>query len=234
MEGCLTPAGQARVHAYQPPPLPELSCIQRRRRRLLALHRGPWALATPPPVPMFPSHRCSVLGKTTGRCFTHCLPLNHSEAVFSSTLILASGSVSDPAAHSTTPQKAGHLSHVPRLQKSAYRFWRVNISQSETALSSAVLAQSGTDATVPLSTLASGQPVRVRWVPRSTQPNWILHAKLEIVCCVAACHWSHTRLFRCNIHSHLALRLKGVSTRLKWRQEAYVPQTAEHQPSVDE
>ena len=35
-------------------------------------------------------------------------------------------------------------------KKSAYRFWRVNISQSETALCSALLAQSGTDAMVPL------------------------------------------------------------------------------------
>ena len=34
--------------------------------------------------------------------------------------------------------------------KSAYRFWTVNISQSETALCSAELAQSGADAMVPL------------------------------------------------------------------------------------
>ena len=50
----------------------------------------------------------------------------------------------------TTPQEAGHLSHVPRLQKVPIAFWRVNISQSETALCSAVLAQSGTGAMVPL------------------------------------------------------------------------------------
>ena len=31
---------------------------------------------------MFPSRRCSVLGKETGRRLAHCAPLNHAEAVF--------------------------------------------------------------------------------------------------------------------------------------------------------
>ena len=58
--------------------------------------------------------------------------------------------------HSTTtttttiPRKAGNSSRSQPLQKSTYRFMGVNISQSETALCSAVLAQSGTDAMVPL------------------------------------------------------------------------------------
>ena len=47
-------------------------------------------------------------------------------------------------------QKAGNSRRSRSLQKSAYRFRRVNISQSETALCSAVLAQSGTDAMVAL------------------------------------------------------------------------------------
>ena len=47
-------------------------------------------------------------------------------------------------------QKASNSRRSRLLQISAYRFRRVNISQSETALCSAVLAQRGTDAMVPL------------------------------------------------------------------------------------
>ena len=47
-------------------------------------------------------------------------------------------------------QKAGNSRRNRLLQKRAYRFKRVNSSQRETALCSAVLAQSGTDAMVPL------------------------------------------------------------------------------------
>ena len=45
---CLTPAGQPRVHALQPPPIPELSCTPKGRRRLLVVCRRLWALATAP------------------------------------------------------------------------------------------------------------------------------------------------------------------------------------------
>ena len=46
--------------------------------------------------------------------------------------------------------QAGNNSSQSTTTKNASRFRRVNISQSETALCNAVLAQSGTDAMVPL------------------------------------------------------------------------------------
>ena len=47
-------------------------------------------------------------------------------------------------------KESRQLSSQSITTKSAYRFRSVNISQSETALCTAVLAQSGTDAMVPL------------------------------------------------------------------------------------
>ena len=131
-----------------------------------------------------------------------------------------------------------------QLRKSTHSFWRVNISQSETALCGAMLAQSGTDAMVPL--VPWPVPGHQRWDARqsplgalqhakktqernmriiywTSSAHWILHAKLEIVCCIlrSVSLVAHENLwFRCNLHSHLALRLKGVSTRSKWRQRS--------------
>ena len=50
-------------------------------------------------VSMFPRCCCRVLREEPRRRLAQCLPLNHSEAIFSSTLILASGSFSEPATH---------------------------------------------------------------------------------------------------------------------------------------
>ena len=50
----------------------------------------------------------------------------------------------------TTPQKAGHPSRVRQQPKKYLSLLEVSSSQSETALCSAMLAQSGTDAMVSL------------------------------------------------------------------------------------
>ena len=58
--GRLTPAGQRRVHVFQPPPVPEPSGTPRGRRRLLVLRRGLWALPTAPPVQLGTSFDISI------------------------------------------------------------------------------------------------------------------------------------------------------------------------------
>ena len=46
--------------------------------------------------------------------------------------------------------KQGHTNRIQQLQKKCLSLWEVNSSQRDTALCSTVLAQSGTDAMVPL------------------------------------------------------------------------------------
>ena len=109
----------------------------------------------------------------------------------------------------TTPRKASHSSRFRQLQKSAYRFGKKNSSQSETAHSSAVLAQSGTDTMVSMipwpvpghqrldarqSPLGASQHAKKKPKKNLQERNncglhtgrrlhtAVLHAKIEIVC----------------------------------------------------
>ena len=123
--------------------------------------------------------------------------------------------------------------------KMPYRFWRDNSSQSETALRSAVLAQSGSDAIVSMipwpvpGHQQLGQPVRVRWVPSQHAINLrknkcgshaerrlqaeALHIQIEIVCSiekrslVAPEYSAESR--RCNLQNSQSVPNERVSTR---------------------
>ena len=94
----------------------------------------------------------------------------------------------------TTPRKAGNSSRSQQLQKSTCRFRRVNISQSETALCSAVLDQSGTDAMVPL------VPWPVPGHQRSDSPS-------ESAGCLAAREEKSRKVLRNNCGSYTERRL---------------------------
>ena len=106
-EGCMKLDGQPGARVFQPPPCPELNCTPKDHRRLLVLHHGPGALATPPSCSTWDKFRCCqpaaavCLGRkreaASRTSFHSIMPTQF----FSSTLILARGSVRDPEAHSS-------------------------------------------------------------------------------------------------------------------------------------
>ena len=83
------------------PPFPRLSCTPMSHCTTILGHRREPLLLNVGQVSVLPPCRCDVLGKEVGCCLAHCIPFNHTRAIFSSTLILASGAFGDPGAHSS-------------------------------------------------------------------------------------------------------------------------------------
>ena len=95
-ERCPPPAGRQCFLAS--PPCPEPGCTpaahQRRHwRKPFLFNKGH--------VPMFPRCCCCVLWEKPRRRLAHCGPFDYRKAVFSSTLVLASGPLSEPVTHSS-------------------------------------------------------------------------------------------------------------------------------------
>ena len=153
--------------------------------------------------------------------------------------------------NNSSNRKQGHTSRIQQLQNVPYRFWKdKQLSERDGTLQCTAgpawyVCHSTNDTLANTWTPAVGQPVRVRWVPRSTQKNSgknncgshterrlqakALHITIEIVCStekrsLVAPEYSEESL-RCNLQKRQAFRMKELPRVRIDIEEARKPQT---------
>ena len=100
LPGCNTSSRLRRHHAQSQTALQGAVKISLLCTSILWLWREPF-LFNMGQVLMFPRCCCRVLWEKPRRRLAHCLPLNHSKAVFLASFILASGFMNEPVVHSS-------------------------------------------------------------------------------------------------------------------------------------